>query len=303
MKASITLAPDAPYFAGHFPGRPILPGVIELALMAQTAARVSGRDDPLHTIPFARLRHVVAPGDRLELSARKGQDGRIRVDVMRGDTVVANAALELGALQPAAATAAQTTLVLPPAGAPAPEALLPQQPPMRFVTGIVGETADGLVCIARVPAACALASDGAAPALAAIEAAAQTAAMWEGLRRWREGGDLVPRVGYLVALRDVVFFATDRPCRCRSDCVGPARRRGAAAHALRGRGRPRRAADPARDDRDGSRRPECRSRHGSPRICRISGFARGSEPTRILLRLRFLWVVERHFYGLDLADL
>jgi 3-hydroxyacyl-[acyl-carrier-protein] dehydratase len=211
VKASITLAPDAPYFAGHFPGRPILPGVIELALMAETAARVAGRDDPLHTIPFARLRHVVVPGDRLELSARKGQDGRIRVDVMRGDTVVANAALELGALQPASATAAQTTLVLPPAGAPGPEALLPQQPPMRFVTGIVGETADGLVCIARVPAACALATDGAAPALAAIEAAAQTAAMWEGLRRWREGGDLVPRVGYLVALRDVVFFATDVP--------------------------------------------------------------------------------------------
>ncbi len=41
VKASITLAADAPYFAGHFPGRPILPGVVELAMMVETAARVS----------------------------------------------------------------------------------------------------------------------------------------------------------------------------------------------------------------------------------------------------------------------
>ena len=39
------------------------------------------------------------------------------------------------------------------------------------------------------------------------EAAAQTAAVWEALRRWRQGGGGAPRIGYLVALRDVVFFA------------------------------------------------------------------------------------------------
>ncbi len=211
MKASITLAADAPYFDGHFPGRPILPGVIELALMAEAAAHVSGRDDPVHTIPFARLRHLVVPGDRLELSARKGADDRIRVDVTRGDTVVANATLELGALRPGAAAAQRAEMVPPPADAPPPAALLPQHPPMRFVTAIAGEAVDGLVCTARVSAACSLVTDGSAPALAAIEAAAQAAAAWEGLRRWRDGGDAAPRTGYLVALRDIVFFATHVP--------------------------------------------------------------------------------------------
>jgi predicted hotdog family 3-hydroxylacyl-ACP dehydratase len=99
----------------------------------------------------------------------------------------------------------------PPADVPPPAALLPQQPPMRFVTAIVGEAADGLACTARVPASCALVNDGVAPAFAAIEAAAQTAAAWEALRRWRAGGDASPRRGYLVALRDIVLFATDVP--------------------------------------------------------------------------------------------
>jgi predicted hotdog family 3-hydroxylacyl-ACP dehydratase len=185
--------------------------VVELALMAEAAAHVSGRDAPLHTIPFARLRHLVVPGDRLELGARKAADGRIRVDVTRGETVVANASLELGALRPASAAGLRADMLPVPADSPPPEALLPQQPPMRFVTAIVGEAADGLACTARVPADCPLVTAGAAPALAGIEAAAQAAAVWEALRRWREAGEASPRMGFLVALRDVVFFATDVP--------------------------------------------------------------------------------------------
>jgi len=210
VKASITLAPDAPYFAGHFPGRPILPGVVELAFMAEAAARVSGRDDPVHTIPFARLRHPAVPGDRLEIGARAA-NGRFRAEITCGDTVIATAAFELGALRPAPSSAPATTVVLPPADTPSPGALLPQQPPMRFGTGILGEMPEGLICAARLPAACALAAGGAAPALATIEVAAQAAATWEALLRWRAGGGASPRMGYLVAVRDVVLFATDVP--------------------------------------------------------------------------------------------
>jgi 3-hydroxymyristoyl/3-hydroxydecanoyl-(acyl carrier protein) dehydratase len=211
VKASLTLAADAPYFTGHFPGRPILPGVVALALMAEAAARVAGRDDPLHTIPFARLRHAAVPGDRLEVSARKATGGRIRADLTRGETLIANAAFEIGALRPAAASAPETTIVLPPADLPPPEALLPQQPPMRFVTAIAGEMPDGLLCSACLPAACALADGGRAPALAAIEVAAQAAATWEAVLRWRQGGGAAPRMGYLVAVRDVVLFTADVP--------------------------------------------------------------------------------------------
>ena len=47
--------------------------------------------------------------------------------------------------------------------------------------------------------------------MAAIEAAAQAAAAWEALRRWRDAAVAAPRIGYLVALRDIVFFAKRVP--------------------------------------------------------------------------------------------
>jgi beta-hydroxyacyl-ACP dehydratase FabZ len=65
---------NEPFFQGHFPGEPIMPGVLQLEAMAQTAGvllnRVSGNDD---SIPFfmgidgARFRKVVKPGDQLRI--------------------------------------------------------------------------------------------------------------------------------------------------------------------------------------------------------------------------------------------
>jgi predicted hotdog family 3-hydroxylacyl-ACP dehydratase len=82
---------------------------------------------------------------------------------------------------------------------------------MRFVTAIVAEAPDGLTCAAQIPAACALVAAGSAPALVALEAAAQTAAAWEALRRSRATAAASPRMGYLVAVREVEFFAERIP--------------------------------------------------------------------------------------------
>lgn len=56
-----------------------------------------------------------------------------------------------------------------------------------------------------------MAGNGVASPLAAVEAGAQAAAAWEALHRWRAGEKAAPRMGYLVALRDMDFFAATVP--------------------------------------------------------------------------------------------
>jgi predicted hotdog family 3-hydroxylacyl-ACP dehydratase len=153
-----------------------------------------------------RLRQLVLPGDQLELSTRMAEEKGLRFDLKRDGVLVANGELGFGSLR-AASNAWTPPQAVPAPSAPRVDELLPQRPPMRFVTGIIGETADGLVCEARIPAGCALVRQGVAPAFAALEAAAQTAAAWEAVRRAREGGRPAPRMGYLVGLRDVSLFA------------------------------------------------------------------------------------------------
>ena len=66
---------NEPHFQGHFPARPVMPGVLIIEAMAQTAGAItvhaSGDGPPglvyFMTIDKARFRKPVVPGDVLEL--------------------------------------------------------------------------------------------------------------------------------------------------------------------------------------------------------------------------------------------
>ena len=71
---------NEPYFQGHFPGRPIMPGVLILEAMAQLAGLLllrrlenTGKLAMLWSIDQVRFRRAVVPGDqlRIEIEATK----------------------------------------------------------------------------------------------------------------------------------------------------------------------------------------------------------------------------------------
>lgn len=90
-----------PYFPGHFPGRPVMPGVLILEVFAQVGALLCYRpgapqqDVALVGVNEARFRQPVIPGDQLliELECRKDR-GQILIfggKATVGDQVVAEA--------------------------------------------------------------------------------------------------------------------------------------------------------------------------------------------------------------------
>ena len=71
---------NEPYFQGHFPGRPVMPGVLLLEGMAQTAGAMCthafsrgavAQNVFFLTIDKAKFRRPVTPGDRLEFHMSK----------------------------------------------------------------------------------------------------------------------------------------------------------------------------------------------------------------------------------------
>lgn len=68
---------DEPFFAGHFPGHPVMPGVLILEALAQASALMrlahmseeerAGKVTYFMAIDGARFRKPVVPGDRLYL--------------------------------------------------------------------------------------------------------------------------------------------------------------------------------------------------------------------------------------------
>lgn len=75
---------NEPFFAGHFPGHPVMPGVLILEALAQAGALLALHSASLDVekqavyllgIDKAKFRKIVVPGDRLVLTAtplRKG---------------------------------------------------------------------------------------------------------------------------------------------------------------------------------------------------------------------------------------
>ena len=78
IKALKNVSINEPYFMGHFPQRPVMPGVLIMEALAQTAALLTFAEephDPETTLYYfvgidgARFKRVVEPGDQLILNA------------------------------------------------------------------------------------------------------------------------------------------------------------------------------------------------------------------------------------------
>jgi len=113
---------NEPFFQGHFPGHPIMPGVLIIEAMAQASATlvVDALEDVgssshlvyFMTIESARFRKPVVPGDQLHIKVKKDRQ-RGHVWKFRGEAYVDNVLC---------AEASYTAMLVPNGGAQTTEA-------------------------------------------------------------------------------------------------------------------------------------------------------------------------------------
>jgi len=81
ISVSATVPQESTIFEGHFPGHPLMPGVLLIEAMAQTSGWLIIALDNFQRMPFlaavkeAKLRSFVAPNTNLDLSAEMLHDG------------------------------------------------------------------------------------------------------------------------------------------------------------------------------------------------------------------------------------
>ena len=108
---------NEPFFAGHFPGNPVMPGVLVVEAMVQVAAilvsfrsDIEGRLIHLANLERVRFRRAVRPGDHLIMSAMalrgKGRFGKAQVTATVEGRVVAEGIVTYGLVTGDGATSA-----------------------------------------------------------------------------------------------------------------------------------------------------------------------------------------------------
>jgi 3-hydroxyacyl-[acyl-carrier-protein] dehydratase len=106
IAADCQVPEQSPVFEGHFPGYPILPGVLMIETMAQTggwlvlAMSACGKMPFLMQVEKAKMRAFVSPGQALEAEARLVHEGSgyavVKASISAGRKKVAEAEIRYG---------------------------------------------------------------------------------------------------------------------------------------------------------------------------------------------------------------
>jgi 3-hydroxyacyl-[acyl-carrier-protein] dehydratase len=206
---AVEIPAASPLFAGHFPGRSILPGIVHLALARRALSEIMGREIALAAVRSLKLRQPVVPGDLLEL--RVGvpeEEGSWRFEVRCGSAAASQGVVQVWTSPSTADDPSGGASGLAATGFPLPEALLPHRPPALLLHAVAEVSEGGIVAVAEISPSHPLAADGRFPAFLTLEAAAQAAAALEALGRREAPG---PRIGYLVGIRDARFTVPSLP--------------------------------------------------------------------------------------------
>ena len=96
MESALRIAADHPAYAGHFPGRPILPGVALLSEVMHAVALATGRGTERWSLAAAKFLLPVTPGMALTLVQTPLEGGAVRFEVRSAAGIVASGTLSPG---------------------------------------------------------------------------------------------------------------------------------------------------------------------------------------------------------------
>ena len=90
---ALAVARDHPAYEGHFPGQPILPGVVILAEVLAAIARATSIPVEQWQVSNAKFLDPVTPGTALTLSHERLDSGGVRFEVRSEAVLVASGSL------------------------------------------------------------------------------------------------------------------------------------------------------------------------------------------------------------------
>jgi uncharacterized membrane protein/3-hydroxymyristoyl/3-hydroxydecanoyl-(acyl carrier protein) dehydratase len=96
LETTIDVPMEHPAFAGHFPGRPTLPGVVLLEYVIESAEKRLGYPLRIVEMPWVKFQAPLAPGDSAAIRLRR-EGETLHFEVRRGDARVARGVFRITA--------------------------------------------------------------------------------------------------------------------------------------------------------------------------------------------------------------
>jgi 3-hydroxymyristoyl/3-hydroxydecanoyl-(acyl carrier protein) dehydratase len=102
ITADIRIPPDSPWFCGHFPGEPILPGIAQLGMVFEAINQCGDHNLTIATISRVRFKEMIRPNQQLRIIAtpRRGQTESYTFRVMVEEETVCSGVMTVARRKP-----------------------------------------------------------------------------------------------------------------------------------------------------------------------------------------------------------
>ncbi|MFZ3044346.1 MAG: hypothetical protein WA151_00405 [Desulfatirhabdiaceae bacterium] len=67
LYAEVEIGVDSPWFSGHFPGEPVLPGIAQLSMVMETIRQATSVQVRISGLKRVRFKQIVRPESRLQV--------------------------------------------------------------------------------------------------------------------------------------------------------------------------------------------------------------------------------------------
>lgn len=95
IAARVRVPETSPWFSGHFPDFPVLPGIAQLAMVRDAVSRISGKEVGVGGLRRVRFKQMIRPGQELDVAiARQGRTGEFTFRITAGPDLVCSGIME-----------------------------------------------------------------------------------------------------------------------------------------------------------------------------------------------------------------
>lgn len=70
MLARVSAKPDSPWFSGHFPDDPILPGIAQLSMVTEVMRTAFGINGSLESVSRVKFKKIIRPDEILDIEIK-----------------------------------------------------------------------------------------------------------------------------------------------------------------------------------------------------------------------------------------
>ncbi|MCF8128283.1 MAG: hypothetical protein K9N10_07190 [Deltaproteobacteria bacterium] len=97
MVLNAQVPPDSPWFDGHFPDDPTLPGIAQLEMAVDTIRLAEKRTISVHKFRKVRFKRVIRPGEKLKIvvTPKKIEEGSYAFRILVEDELACNGVLSV----------------------------------------------------------------------------------------------------------------------------------------------------------------------------------------------------------------